>query len=201
MLYLDTSVLVSALTNEADTGAVQDWLAAQVARDLAISDWGGDRILFRDVDQVADRTNSARTIARRRWRRLRVWPRRRFGSCRWSGHRFEPQRGSPTNRHSVCAPATLCIWRYVPNRVPRFAPWIVDWVKPRRWSASDRSCCEILGMDAVHASTGSPGSGAVVDLICYNRFGEKVPTVRLLQESAVVPVQFCLCKWLASKWC
>jgi uncharacterized protein len=39
MLYLDTSILVSALTNEADTAAVQDWLAAQIARDLAISDW------------------------------------------------------------------------------------------------------------------------------------------------------------------
>jgi uncharacterized protein len=39
MLYLDTSVLVSALTNEADTAAVQAWLAGQVARDLTISDW------------------------------------------------------------------------------------------------------------------------------------------------------------------
>jgi uncharacterized protein len=39
MLYLDTSILVSALTNEADTAAVQAWLAGQVARDLTISDW------------------------------------------------------------------------------------------------------------------------------------------------------------------
>ena len=39
MLYLDTSVLVCALTNEADTGAVQDWLARQNVRDLIISDW------------------------------------------------------------------------------------------------------------------------------------------------------------------
>jgi len=39
MLYLDTSVLVSALTNETDTAAVQVWLAGQVAGDLTISDW------------------------------------------------------------------------------------------------------------------------------------------------------------------
>ena len=39
MLYLDTSVLVSALTNEADTPVVQDWLSRQDAQDLTISDW------------------------------------------------------------------------------------------------------------------------------------------------------------------
>ena len=39
MLYLDTSVLVCALTKEADTAKVQAWLAQQDVRELQISDW------------------------------------------------------------------------------------------------------------------------------------------------------------------
>ena len=39
MLYVDTSVLVSALTNETDTSLCQTWLAEQDASALAISDW------------------------------------------------------------------------------------------------------------------------------------------------------------------
>jgi predicted nucleic acid-binding protein len=39
MLYLDTSVIVSALTKEADTDLSQTWLARQVTSELTISDW------------------------------------------------------------------------------------------------------------------------------------------------------------------
>lgn len=37
--YVDTSVIIAALSNEAATAQAQDWLAAQSAGDLVISDW------------------------------------------------------------------------------------------------------------------------------------------------------------------
>jgi len=37
--YLDTSLLVAALTNEAETKRMQSWLAAQKSGVLAVSEW------------------------------------------------------------------------------------------------------------------------------------------------------------------
>jgi predicted nucleic acid-binding protein len=38
-LYLDTSLLVAALTVEANSSGVQTWLSQQAPGDLVISDW------------------------------------------------------------------------------------------------------------------------------------------------------------------
>lgn len=37
--YLDTSILVAALTNERETTRMQNWLAGQPQGDLAVSEW------------------------------------------------------------------------------------------------------------------------------------------------------------------
>jgi len=39
MLYLDTSIIVSALTDEPDTTRMQTWLDRQRQGELAVSDW------------------------------------------------------------------------------------------------------------------------------------------------------------------
>ncbi|MBU6298712.1 MAG: type II toxin-antitoxin system VapC family toxin, partial [Alphaproteobacteria bacterium] len=59
MLYLDTSLLVSVLTNEAETRRMQAWLAAQAPDNLAVSEWVATEFsaalsIKLRTDQIAD---------------------------------------------------------------------------------------------------------------------------------------------------
>ncbi len=69
-LYIDTSVLVAALTKEAETGRMQTWIAAQAPGALAISAWVATefsaalsmKLRARDID-VAHRANALAAFA------------------------------------------------------------------------------------------------------------------------------------------
>jgi hypothetical protein len=81
MLYLDTSLLVAALTKEAETPRIQTWLSKQNPEELAISDWvttefsAALSIKLR-TKQIgpSDRANSLATFALLTAQSLNVWP-------------------------------------------------------------------------------------------------------------------------------
>lgn len=81
MHYLDTSLLVAALTNEAMTRAAQQWLADRPAGSIAISDWvvtefsAGLSLKLREKRLgPADRAEVLSVFARLADENLEVWP-------------------------------------------------------------------------------------------------------------------------------
>lgn len=81
MHYLDTSLLVAALTSEAMTRVAQRWLASQPAGSIAISDWvvtefsAALSIKLREKQiGAADRAEVLAAFARLAEESLEVWP-------------------------------------------------------------------------------------------------------------------------------
>lgn len=81
MHYLDTSLLVAALTHETMTRAAQHWLATRPAGSIAISDWGVTEFsaalsmkLREKRIGAADRAEVLAAFARLAEESLEVWP-------------------------------------------------------------------------------------------------------------------------------
>src|SRR5271165_34514 len=140
MLYIDTSVLVSALTNEADTARSQTWLAEQDASELTISDCTATE--FASALSIKLRTGSLGAEHRAAApRRSRGFPPRAFGSFPWRARIFAAPHATPISRSSTFARATLFILPSAPIMERRSLPLTVAWRKRRpRW-ASPRCCC------------------------------------------------------------
>lgn len=81
MLYLDTSLLVTSLTNEPESHDAQEWLSAQREGELVISDWVLTEVASAmsqkqragDVDEVG-RSRAEQILARLRRESLGVLP-------------------------------------------------------------------------------------------------------------------------------
>jgi predicted nucleic acid-binding protein len=69
--YLDTSVVVAALTTEAHTAATQDWLAKHADAELLISDW----VVTEVSSALALKVRTSQIDAARRSTALRIFRR------------------------------------------------------------------------------------------------------------------------------
>ena len=106
-LYLDTSVLVSALTDEAQTPRTQAWLGRQNSGSLAISEWVVTEFssalsikLRAGQISVANRADALALFARLRTESFEFLP--------ISDRNFELPPGLQMSTHWDCALATRC---------------------------------------------------------------------------------------------
>lgn len=119
-VYIDTSVLVAALTNEAETDRMQSWLSSQDPDELFISDWVATEFssalsikLRTGQINVADRANALALFTRLSAESFQILPvtTQQFrAAARFSDQYTLGLRAGDALHLAVCADhgATLC---------------------------------------------------------------------------------------------